>query len=425
MDLSAGGTRAAGGAGGGHAPAAGAATAAPPGDPARFALGGAVPRRVDRPATPEEAAEAVRAADREGLALVPWGGGIALTRTGAPARYDVALDLTALARIVTYEPDDFTVTAECGLTLEALGEALAARNQELPLEGAKAWGATLGGVLAANASGPRRLRLGSPRDRILGARYVTGDGVAARSGGRVVKNVAGHAVHRLLVGSRGGLGVLLEASLKLLPRPLARAAMVWGADAATLADAERWRAFPRREPAALTVLGHTVAALHPVLASDAAFTVIAGFEDDPAWVEDCVGFARQQLGVPRLKLSDASAPPLWRMLADAEEMPGPRLTFATAHNTPAAIAFLAGRAVAGRLVFHAPCGRLHLWPAADEAAALADELSARGFALLEARGAAVAAPAPPRALAALRARLRAALDHRGTLALGGPWAEHR
>ncbi|MEQ1833397.1 MAG: hypothetical protein ABL977_10115, partial [Candidatus Eisenbacteria bacterium] len=263
----------------------------------------------------------------------------------------------------------------------------------------------------------------SVRDRILGARFVTGDGVLARTGGRVVKNVAGHAAHRLLVGSRGALGVLLEASLKLLPHPPARCALLWGLDATTLADANRWRDWPRREPAALTVLGRTIAAKNPVLASDAPFAVIAGFEDDATWVAECATFARGALGPARVKVQDASVPPLWQQLADAEEMPGTRLTFTTSANTPDAIAFMRDRPVAERLVFHAACGRLHLWPAPEEAAALVSELAARGFALIDARGTALAATAADGPIAMLRKRLRAQLDPGEVFALGSRWGE--
>jgi FAD/FMN-containing dehydrogenase len=388
-------------------------------DAARFAMSGAAPRMAWRPETAAEAAEAVRQCSADGLKLVPWGGGVSLRRERAPERYDVALDVTALKKVTIYDPEDFTVTAECGITLDDLRATLGAKQQELPLEGAESWGATLGGVLAANASGARRRTLGSPRDRILGASFVTGDGVLAKSGGRVVKNVAGHAVHRLLVGARGGLGVLVQASLKLLPQPRARAAMIWGCDAAALADAARWRDWPRREPAALTVLGRAVAGLNPVLASDAPFAVIAGFEEDAAWVEDCAEFARRTLGTPRLKVQDASVPPLWQQLADAEEMPGVRLTFTTSANTPDAIAFLAGRPVAERLVFHAACGRLHLWPAEEEAARLVNEAAGKGFALVEARGARTTLGEAATSVAGLRKALRRAMDPGGVFALGG------
>ena len=386
-------------------------------DAARFAMDGVEPRMAWRPESAAELADAVRQCNADGLKLVPWGGGVSLRREPAPARYDVALDTTALNKVTIYDPEDFTVTVECGITLEELRATLAARSQELPLESAESWGATLGGVLASNASGPRRRALGSPRDRILGARFVTGDGVLAKTGGRVVKNVAGHAVHRLLVGSRGTLGVFVEASLKLLPQPPARGGMVWGCDRATLADAARWRDWPRREPAVLTVLGRAVAALNPVLASPEPFTVVAGFEEDAAWVADCAEFARRSLGTPRVKVQDASAPPMWQQLADLEEMPGVRLTFTTSANTPDAIAFLAGQPEAERLVFHASCGRLHVWPAEDRALGLAQELGTRGFVLVDARGTGAEAPAQP-AVVALRRSIKRALDPLGALALG-------
>ena len=394
-------------------------------DASRFGMNGVAPRMAWRPENATELAEAVRQCHADGLKLVPWGGGVTLRRESAPERYDVALDTTALKRVTIYDPEDFTVTAECGITLDEMRATLAAKSQEPPLEGAESWGATLGGVLAANASGPRRRALGAPRDRILGARFVTGDGVLAKTGGRVVKNVAGHAVHRLLVGSRGGLGVIVEASLKLLPQPLSRLGMAWSVSAEELADARRWSGWPRREPATLTVVGRAIAAKNPVLAGDpsktgaAPFAVVAGFEDDPAWLASCETFAHDSLGVSRIKVRDASVPPLWQQLTDAEEMPGARLTFSTAANTPDALAFLAGRPVAERLLFHAACGRLHLWPAADEAAALVKELAGLGFELLESRGTGTPATAAPGAVTAVRRTLRQALDPGGALALGG------
>jgi len=186
-------------------------------DATRYAMSGATPRLAWRPETAAEVADAVRQAGADGLKLVPWGGGVALTREPAPERFDVALDMTGLKRIAIYDPDDYTITVECGITVDELRATLGAKNQELPLEGAESWGATLGGVLAANASGPRRRALGAPRDRILGASFVTGDAVLAKSGGRVVKNVAGHAVHRLLVGSRGALGVIFRLAWTITP----------------------------------------------------------------------------------------------------------------------------------------------------------------------------------------------------------------
>ena len=149
-----------------------------------------------------------------------------------------------------------------------------------------------------------------------------------------------------------------------------------------------------------------------------ALTLVAGFENDPSWLTSCETFAHDTLGAARIKVRDASVLPLWQQLTDTEELPGTRLTFTTAANTPDAVAFLCGRPIAERMVFHAACGRLHLWPATDEAAALANELEGRGFALLESRGAGV----PPRkvqpAVAGIRNALRQALDPAGVFALG-------
>lgn len=396
----------------------GAATAP---DPARYALGGVAPAHAVRPGSAAEAAEVVRACAADRLALVPWGGGVALAGEPCPERYDLALDLSGLDRVTVYDPDDFTVSAECGVTVAALRATLAERGHELPLEAAHADRATLGGVLAANASGPRRARFGAPRDRILGARFATGDGVRAKSGGRVVKNVAGHAVHRLLVGSRGGLGVLLEASLKLLPLPPARVALAFGFDAAQLAEAERWAGFARREPAVLTVLGQAAAASLGAFATDAPFTALLGWENDAAWLGECETFAHDRLGAPARRAEGDAVPPLWQALADLEESPGPRLAFASAHNSPAALAPLAGRARAGGLVFHAPSGRLLLWPAAGEAESLVTELAALGFTLAGARAAGTGPAGPPVAVAALRKALRRALDPGGVMAFGDRW----
>src|SRR6185436_20569674 len=143
-----------------------------PTDPAHFAIGGVLPRELVRPTTREEVSEILKRATRDGLRVVPWGGGTWLPNERAPERYDLALDLSGVDRIVEYEPDDLTITVECGVTVERLQNRLAEHRHELPLEAPQASRATVGGVLASNTSGPRRYRFGSPRDRILGATYV-------------------------------------------------------------------------------------------------------------------------------------------------------------------------------------------------------------------------------------------------------------
>jgi len=324
--------------------------------------------------------------------------------------------------VVEYEAEDLTLTAECGATLGALADTLDARGQELPLEAAHASRATLGGVLAANASGPRRLRLGAPRDRILGARFVLGDGTMVRTGGKVVKNVAGYGIHRLLCGSRGGLAILVEASLKLLPQPGSRRALIYECDAAAIADVARWSEFPRREPTVLTVVGRESAADALPGARGGEFWIALGFEDDPPRVAELADAATRMLGRPAAVLEDREALALWRRLADLEATAG-RVTFTSAYNTPDALSKLPG-AERASCVFHAPCGRLHVFPRPDRAQACAMELSSSGFAFIEAAaGEEDLRLPPPVAIRSLRKRIRAELDPGRRFALGEQWEQ--
>ena len=388
-------------------------------DPSAYAIGDRTPRVALRPASGAEVAATLDAAHRDGLALVPWGGGSRLDRSLSLPRYDVALDLTALDRLVEYDPEDLTLTVECGMRVTALAERVSARGQELPLESAHPDRATVGGVLATNDSGPRRLRLGAPRDRILGARFALADGTVARSGGKVVKNVAGLAVHRLLCGSRGGLAILLEASLKLLPAPEERAALIYPATPEQIAEAGRWEFLPRLEPAFVTVLGANPNG-NGSAAGDSAFAVIIGLEDDAAWVAEQERRIVGALGAPVAGLRDAEYAQLLQSLADAGHAGAPRVTFTSAHKTPAALTPLLHHREATRLVFHAAAGRLHWFPVDGDARDLAHEMFGTGFTPIEVAGGARLESAIPTeaGVLELRRRLREALDPNRTLTLG-------
>ena len=388
-------------------------------DPSRYAAPGRAPRLAVKPATREELVEALRAATREGLGVIPFGGPLDSSGAAELPPFDLALDLSALDRVVEYEPEDLTVTAECGVTLATLRATLAARGQELPLESPGGGRTTLGGALAANASRARRLRFGAPRDRILGARFALVDGTRARSGGKVVKNVAGYALHRLLCGSSGGLAIVIEASLKLAPGPKRREALLYSATAAELRDAARWAEFPRLEPALLAVLGGG-AARHE--GQRGPFVIVAGFEDDAAWVEEQIARTIRRLGAPEARRGGTEAEALWQTLADREELEVPCLTFTTAHNTPAALAPVLA-APGNGFVFHAPAGRLHLFPGTAAPQREVERLAAHGFTLIAARGTGEIAPLVPQqqAVLALRARIRTELDPGGRFALGARW----
>ncbi|MBI5110274.1 MAG: glycolate oxidase subunit GlcE [Rhodocyclales bacterium] len=129
------------------------------------------------------------------------------------------LETSGHAGIVNYEPTELVITARCGTPLAELESALAARRQCLPCEPPHFGAATVGGAVAAGLSGPRRAAVGSLRDFILGVKLMDGEGRVHRFGGEVMKNVAGFDVSRLMAGSLGTLGLILEVSLKVLPIP--------------------------------------------------------------------------------------------------------------------------------------------------------------------------------------------------------------
>ena len=173
------------------------------------------------PSTPEEVAELLAAASAGGLKALVWGGG---THQGLGHRVvpDLVISTSRLNRLLAWEPDDMTVVVEGGMGVADLESRLAARGQTAVLP-ETAGGATVGGVLAAGISGYRRGRYGPTRDRILEVTVVTGDGRIVTAGGRVVKNVTGYDLPRLVVGSFGSLGVVVSACLKLWPLPNAAA----------------------------------------------------------------------------------------------------------------------------------------------------------------------------------------------------------
>lgn len=174
-------------------------------------------------------AEQVRAAARDGTPLTICGGG-SKDFLGRLTQGE-ALDVTGHRGVVSYEPTELVITARAGTPLAELEQALAESGQMLPFEpphfGPEA---TIGGAVASGLSGPRRPYAGSARDHVLGTRLLNGRGENLRFGGQVMKNVAGYDVSRLMCGAMGTLGVLLEISLKVLPRPAVERTLVFELD---------------------------------------------------------------------------------------------------------------------------------------------------------------------------------------------------
>jgi glycolate oxidase FAD binding subunit len=179
-------------------------------------LGGA---RVVEPADENEVSAALRSANQEGLAVIPRGGGTKLDWGNPPSRADVILSTTKLHRVVEHAWSDLTVTVEAGCTVADLQRTLAQHGQRLAIDVLWPERATVGGILATNDSGALRLAYGGLRDLVIGITLVLADGTIAKSGGKVVKNVAGYDLPKLATGAMGTLGVVTQASFRLHPLP--------------------------------------------------------------------------------------------------------------------------------------------------------------------------------------------------------------
>jgi glycolate oxidase FAD binding subunit len=244
---------------------------------------------------------------------------------GAPARsVELLVDTCHLDAVLEYDPGDLVVRAQAGVTLAALGERLAAERQFLALDPAS--GSTLGGVVATAAAGPRRHRYGSVRDLLIGVTFVLADGTCAKAGGKVVKNVAGYDLCKLLAGSLGTLAVVTEVTLRVHPAP---AASGWVTvplrSAASLGPAVEALLASRLDPTAVEVD-----------LAGAAGTLAMLFEGLPEAVPLQVARAASLLGG-----AGGGAPPDWwgRHPWDAEHPVGVRVACAPA-RVPAAVAAL-------------------------------------------------------------------------------------
>jgi glycolate oxidase FAD binding subunit len=172
------------------------------------------------PASTEQAAALLRAAADRSLAVLVRGGGSRLSWGTPPARCDLVVDTTRMPAVLEHASGDLVARVQAGARMGDVAAELARAGQEIALDVPA--GATVGGVVASGLAGPRRLRYGTPRDLLIGTTVVRADGTVAKSGGKVVKNVAGYDLGKLFAGSAGTLGLITEAIFRLHPLPAAR-----------------------------------------------------------------------------------------------------------------------------------------------------------------------------------------------------------
>jgi glycolate oxidase FAD binding subunit len=248
---------------------------------AALSVDGKVPRLVVRPASADQVPAILGCAGEHDVAVIACGSGTKLSIGSPPRRYDVALLLDGMNRVWHYEPADLTITVEPGMKLGDFQDHVGRDGLWLPLDPAGGPRASLGGILATNSAGSLRLSYGAPRDMVLGMKIATTEGKLIKTGGRVVKNVVGYDLGKLLVGSYGTLGVIVEASLKLFPLPGQRATFVLPAGTLGIARDLRRR-----------ILDSPLQPMRMVLLNGAAVTLVEGgvvlaqgSEEPELWVE--------------------------------------------------------------------------------------------------------------------------------------------
>jgi glycolate oxidase FAD binding subunit len=187
--------------------------------PSRDSIAGVTPKEVFVPETIADAMSRIRESERVGEAVGIIGGGTDLGIGSAPERLDLVIRTERLKRVVEHAPADQIIAVEAGATLSSVQAVVGAHGQRLALDPPLPERATIGGIVAANAFGPLRTRFGSVRDLIIGISIIRADGVIAHGGGKVVKNVAGFDLPKLMAGSLGTLGLIATATFRLHPLP--------------------------------------------------------------------------------------------------------------------------------------------------------------------------------------------------------------
>ena len=389
---------------------------------------------IARASSAAEVLEAVAWAAAEGKRLAVRGGG-SKAAIGRPAPADVVtLDLAGLSGVIAYEPAELVLTALAGTPLAEIEALLAASGQQLafepmdygPLLGGPANAATLGGTIAANVSGPRRIKDGAARDHFLGFHAVSGRGEAFKAGGKVVKNVTGYDLSKLMAGSWGTLAVLTEVTLKVLPAPRTSASViVTGLDPQTATWAMS-RALG--SPADVSGAAH----LPPAIAVKAGFSgaaTVLRLEGFGPSVEARARTVRQALasfGESRM-MEDEESRALWAFVRDARAFVGDARPLWRISAPP-----MAGPAILAAIQARTGCdgfldwGGGLVWAAIEEAPdagaavvrAVAEAHAGQAM-LVRAPAAARAAvepfPPEPAGLAALSAKVKAGFDPLGVL----------
>ena len=298
-----------------------------PAELASYAVDGCIPSAVVQPADAAAVAEVVRFAAAEKLALIPCGARTKLSIGMPPSRYDLAVDLRRLKSVAHYDPGDLTLSVDAGMPLAEIEPLLAAHGQFLPLA-VPFWArTTAGGTIASGVDSPLRQFYGSPRDFLLGMEFVSGSGARTKSGGRVVKNVTGYDLHKLLAGSLGTLGIITRIHFKTFPLlPERRGFLAAFSELATALDFRRRIAASPLSPSTLDLLSPEAASLFVPHSpgdwfSSGRWMLLAGYGGEPVvlarYERDLARLAQESAAIGTAVLDDAARSLVWDRLREA------------------------------------------------------------------------------------------------------------
>jgi glycolate oxidase FAD binding subunit len=285
-----------------------------------ISIDGFGPLPVRAPESVAELGEIVRAQVAAGHGVYPVGGGTKLHLGLVPSTPGVAVSTRKLNAVIDYPARDMTVTVQAGIRVADLQTALAAEGQWLPVDVPLPGEATLGGAVAANTSGPRRLGQGTLRDSVIGIGFVSDEGVEVKGGGRVVKNVAGYDLMKLHTGALGTLGVLTHLTLKVKPRPEASMLVAFGVGSAAVGPTlDRLHASQSR-PVAVELLNREAAARTGMKLPDTdPWVILCGFEEKAVTVDWQVNELKSELAsAPVRDVTEFRDAAVWAALTDLQ-----------------------------------------------------------------------------------------------------------
>ncbi len=315
-----------------------------------FSVDGIAPEALVCPENLDQAAEIMKLANRQNWAVIPWGAGTKMALGKVPSRYNLVLSTNRLNKIVDLDVANLTVTAQAGVKLADLQDLLAGAENRcffppddnlkeqadymcssrdykgvfLPLDPPFPDRVTLGGIVAANSTGPKRLRYGLPRDLVLGVKYVSPTGEIIGMGGKTVKNVSGYDVSKIMIGSLGTLGILGEITFRLLPLPEQISTVVasFGTFGAAKAFTDRVLE-SKLLPTSLEILNRPACGLTSSLdlslppAGWSAAVAVEGFEEEvKREIADLKDMAQREGALEVTALDQGKTSVFWRMLAN-------------------------------------------------------------------------------------------------------------